>query len=186
MGKASRKARAALQARSGGERSTPRPQAKGEREALKLSTRKQLFFSAIVIGLVFGGLESLLAIFGVRPLRYTEDSFVGFASSIPLYVEKTGTDGTIVMTTARNKLSFFNPQEFPKKKPARTYRIFCMGESTTFGSPYTDVVSFPGWLRELLPAADPERKWEVINAGGISYASYRVALLMEELGRYDP
>lgn len=94
MAKARKKTRAALQARSGGERSAPGPQTKGGREALELSTRKQLLFSAIVIGLVLGGLESLLAILGVRPLRYTEDPFVGFASSIPLYVEKTGTDGT--------------------------------------------------------------------------------------------
>jgi tetratricopeptide (TPR) repeat protein len=47
-------------------------------------------------------------------------------------------------------------------------------------------VSFCGWLREFLPAADPSRTWEVMNAGGISYASYRVANLMEELARYQP
>jgi len=34
---------------------------------------------------------------------------------------------------------------------------------------------------ELLPEADKSKKWEVINAGGISYASYRVARVMEEL-----
>jgi hypothetical protein len=34
--------------------------------------------------------------------------------------------------------------------------------------------------------ADGSRNWEVINAGGISYASYRVAHLMEELIDYQP
>ncbi len=34
--------------------------------------------------------------------------------------------------------------------------------------------------------ADSQRNWEVINAGGISYASYRVAHLMEELINYQP
>jgi len=38
----------------------------------------------------------------------------------------------------------------------------------------------------LLPAADRSKNWEVINAGGISYASYRVAHLMEELVNYQP
>ena len=38
----------------------------------------------------------------------------------------------------------------------------------------------------MLPAADQSKNWEVINAGGISYASYRVAQLMEELIRYQP
>jgi tetratricopeptide (TPR) repeat protein len=139
-----------------------------------------------VVVVLFGGLEGILALAGMKTVRSTEDPFVGFASSIPLYVEKPGTGGPAMMVTAQNKLAYFNPQEFPKSKPAGTYRIFCMGESTTFGNPYTDILSFPGWLRELLPLADPARTWEVINAGGISYASYRIALLMEELSKYEP
>jgi tetratricopeptide (TPR) repeat protein len=61
-----------------------------------------------------------------------------------------------------------------------------MGGSTTFGRPYQDPLSFCGWLRTYLQAADPSRKWEVINAGGISYASYRVAHMMNELKDYQP
>ncbi len=152
----------------------------------RLSTAKKLLFSAIVVVVLFGGLEGILALAGVKAVRYTEDPFVGFTSSIPLYVEKPGTRGPAVMVTAQNKLAYFNPQQFPKRKPDGTYRIFCMGESTTYGNPYTDIVSFPGWLRELLRIADPARTFEVINAGGISYASYRIALLMEELSRYEP
>ncbi|MHC4338055.1 MAG: hypothetical protein ACYSTG_08965 [Planctomycetota bacterium] len=41
-------------------------------------------------------------------------------------------------------------------------------------------------MRELLPSTDPRRRWEVINAGGVSYASYRVAHLMNELALYEP
>jgi tetratricopeptide (TPR) repeat protein len=48
------------------------------------------------------------------------------------------------------------------------------------------MTSFCGWLRAMLPQADPTRKWELINAGGVSYASYRVAVLMEELIGYEP
>jgi tetratricopeptide (TPR) repeat protein len=91
-----------------------------------------------------------------------------------------------MLRTARNKRSLFNDQEFPKEKSAGTYRIFCMGGSTTYGRPYFDNVSFCGWLRAYLQAADPTRNWEVINAGGISYASYRVARLMGELKQYQP
>ncbi|MEZ5393510.1 MAG: tetratricopeptide repeat protein [Bryobacterales bacterium] len=61
-----------------------------------------------------------------------------------------------------------------------------MGGSTTYGRPYDDRLSFSGWLRELLPIADPTRQCEVINAGGVSYASYRVAAVMEELAQYEP
>lgn len=41
-------------------------------------------------------------------------------------------------------------------------------------------------MREVLPSVEPSKRWEVINAGGISYASYRVTALMEELSQYEP
>ena len=90
------------------------------------------------------------------------------------------------METAANKLGFFNTQTFTQTKPAGTFRIFCVGGSTTYGRPYDDTTSFAGWLRAFLPEADDSRRFEVVNAGGISYASYRVATLMEELIRYEP
>lgn len=128
-------------------------------------------------------LEGGLALFGVKPALQTEDPFVGFAANVPLFVPSP--DGHL-MVTAPNKTNFFNPQSFPRVKAPGTYRIFCMGASTTYGHPYTDPTSFAGWMRELLPAADGSKRWEVINAGGISYASYRVAHLMEELVSYQP
>jgi len=88
--------------------------------------------------------------------------------------------------TASNKKDFFNRQSFPRQKAPNTLRIFTLGGSTTYGRPYDDSTSFTGWLRALLPEVDKTRHWEVINAGGISYASYRVAKLMEELIAYQP
>jgi tetratricopeptide (TPR) repeat protein len=147
---------------------------------------KSLLTSLAALALFFGILEAALALFGVNPVLQNKDPFVGFASNIPLFVEKTGPDGRTIMTTARNKLTYFNMQQFPKEKEPGTYRIFCLGGSTTYGRPYNDKTSFSGWLRELLPVADTEYHWEVINAGGISYASYRAARLMKELVRYEP
>lgn len=151
----------------------------------KLSLRKKLFFSAIAVPLMLVMLEVALALFGVHPAIYESDPYVGFAP-VPLYVEQSSPDGTIQLVTAKNKLKFFNPQSFPRKKPAGAYRIFSIGGSTTNGRPYDDATSFSGWLREYLKATSPEREWEVINAGGISYASYRAALVMEELIEYEP
>ncbi len=138
------------------------------------------------IVLFFGLLEGLLAILGVQPGLRGEDPFVGFAGRVRVFVEERGDDARPVLSTAANKLRFFNPQRFPRDKAPGTYRIFCLGGSTTYGRPYDDATSFPGWLRELLPEADPGRRFEVINAGGISYASYRVARVMEELADYEP
>jgi len=147
---------------------------------------KAAILSMVAIGLFFGFLEGVLAIIGVRPTLLDKDPFVGFVSSVPLFVPGIDPDGRQILTTAANKLSNFNHQQFYKKKPAGTYRIFCLGGSTTYGRPYNDATSFAGWLRELLPRADPSRRWEVINAGGVSYASYRVARLMKELALYEP
>ncbi len=147
---------------------------------------KGLFLSLASVILFFSLLEGLLYLSGVKPEMSTEDPFVGFASNVPLFVEKIDASGKKIMVTARNKRRFFNTQQFPVEKPPGTRRIFCLGGSTTFGRPYNDTTSFAGWLRQLLPAADPQQDWEVINAGGISYASYRVAQLMQELVRYQP
>jgi len=153
---------------------------------LKIPASKKLLFTAITVAVLFAAAEIVLSLVGVRPVLYDEDPYVGFSSYVPLFVEQTDSSGQKHMVTARNKLRFFNPQQFAADKPAGTYRIFCAGGSTTFGRPYDDMTSFCGWLRAMLPKADPLRRWELINVGGVSYASYRVALLMEELVRYEP
>jgi tetratricopeptide (TPR) repeat protein len=147
----------------------------------KTSPLQAAMIILVTLVIFFGLLEGGLALFGVQPVSQEDDPFVGFALNVPLFVPSQG-----VMTTAPNKKDFFNQQSFLRKKPPNTYRIFCLGGSTTYGRPYNDKTSFPGWLRELLPEADSSKKWEVINAGGISYASYRVAQLMEELIDYQP
>ena len=136
--------------------------------------------------LFFGLLEGLLALLGVQPVTLREDPFVGFAGSAPLFEPQAGAAGEAYLATAPAKLELFNEQRFPRAKPPGTYRIFCLGGSTTFGRPYDDVTSFAGWLRELLPEVDASRRWEVINAGGVSYASYRVARVMDELAALEP
>jgi tetratricopeptide (TPR) repeat protein len=131
-------------------------------------------------------LEGVLTLLGIKPAFTTKDPFVGFASNAPLFTSVPGPQGRRLMATSRNKINYFNDQSFPLEKSPDTFRIFSLGGSTTYGRPYDDTTSFSGWIRELLPAADNHKKWEVINAGGISYASYRVVHLMEELVRYKP
>ena len=146
---------------------------------------KRAVFSLLAACAFLGLMELILALAGVRPIGYSEDPFVGFTSYSPLFVEARGNVAT-TLETAKGKRRWFGYQSFPREKPPGTYRIFCMGGSTTLGRPYDDRTSFSGWLRELLPVADPSRTWQVINAGAISYASYRVAVLMEKLIDYEP
>ena len=140
--------------------------------------------AGVVIALavvVVVALEATLALCGVRPLAYDEDPYVGFTSWEPLFVADPDSDNPTMLVTARNKQNLFNVQRFSDVKPKGAYRIFCLGGSTTYGRPFNDSTSFSAWLRRMLPQADPSHEWEVINAGGISYASYRIAQMMEEL-----
>ncbi len=145
--------------------------------------RKVMWTVVIVIGF-FVLLEGALAVVGVQPERYARDPYVGFAGTSRLFVPADDGSGDLVTAVGRRRL--FNLQRFPATRPTGEFRIFCVGGSTTYGRPYDDATSFCGWLRELLPVADPSRRWRVVNAGGVSYASYRVALLMEELIDYEP
>ena len=152
----------------------------------RLSVRKQILFSLLVFTLFFAGAEVILWVIGVKPLTLTEDPMVGFGENSPLFVKEKQSDNSYIYRTARNKLKYFNDQSFPAIKGRNTCRIFCLGGSTTYGRPYDDRLSFGGWLGAYLKEIEPDKIWEVINAGGISYASYRVAKLMQELTRYEP
>jgi tetratricopeptide (TPR) repeat protein len=147
---------------------------------------KNVLFTVTIVTLFFLAAEAVLALFVVRPVLLTEDPLVGFAENVPQFAETTHADGSVMLETANNKRGLFNYQAFPRHKGDNSYRIFCMGGSTTYGRPYSDPVSFCGWLRAYLKAAAPARNWEVVNAGAVSFASYRVARLMNELTQYDP
>ncbi len=149
----------------------------------ELSLGRRLLFSGIVLVAFFAGLELVLALAGVRPILVDEDPYVGFQSTLRLFAPDAETG---LYRTANNKLALFNPQSFAIDKPAGGFRVFTVGGSTTYGRPFDDATSFTGWLRKYLETAAPDRVWEVVNAGGISYASYRVANLMEELAGYEP
>ncbi|MBW2713576.1 MAG: tetratricopeptide repeat protein, partial [Deltaproteobacteria bacterium] len=140
-----------------------------------------LLTSALLLGLI----ELMLFIVGVDPRSLSEDRQVGFTRSEPTFIAAEGGEGQ-QLTTAPHKRRWFNVQNFPREKPAGSFRVFCLGGSTTYGRPYNDTTSFCGWLRAYLETLYPERKIEVINAGGISYASYRVVRVMEELSEYQP
>jgi lysophospholipase L1-like esterase len=81
---------------------------------------------------------------------------------------------------------FFVEQEFPAVKSPTDFRIFCLGGSTVQGRPYRPDSAFGQWLELQLNAADPSRRYQTINCGGISYASYRLRSLLQEVLTYEP
>ncbi|WP_165229456.1 tetratricopeptide repeat protein [Aquisphaera insulae] len=130
-------------------------------------------------------LEFALWACGVRPAYLRNDPFAGFTPRSPHFQIKTEEDVEVV-SVVPSKSETLNPQLFARHKSPGTYRIVCLGGSTTYGRPFFDLTSYPGWLRQCLAKADPTFRWEVINAGAISYASYRIKGLMAELAQYEP
>ena len=90
------------------------------------SLRRTVLFTFIVVALFFGALELILALIGIRPILETEDPFVGFAGNSPLFVEARQPDGSLLLKTPEEKLSYFINQEFPNVNGSNAYRIFCM------------------------------------------------------------
>ncbi len=148
--------------------------------------RRWLCFRLAMIVIVFSPLlllELALRWFVAPAPPVLEDPYVSFSGLRPLFVlDSTGTRYEI----AEERFPFFCYQSFAATKQAHTFRIFCLGGSTVQGRPYAVETSFTCWLKLNLDADASEKKYEVINCGGISYASYRLAPMMRELLTYEP
>jgi lysophospholipase L1-like esterase len=152
----------------------------------RMSWRRRWAFrmAAIVLGLApFVAFEGLCAVFDWGRPGLHDDPFVGFRSIVPLFV--LSEDGTRY-EIPKSRQAYFCYDSFAAQKPANEFRIFCLGESTVQGNPFTIETAFTTWLEIALAAADPSRRWEVVNCGGISYASYRLVPVLEEVLRYEP
>ncbi|WP_442506007.1 hypothetical protein SH528x_004827 [Novipirellula sp. SH528] len=147
--------------------------------------RRWLFpVMAILVGLApVILLELSLRLVDWHPRVERHDPFVDFQTIRPLFVPSDDGQNWI---TAANRLEYFQPESFTVTKQPNEFRIVCLGGSTVQGRPYSTETSFTTWLELSLEAADPTKQWEVINCGGVSYASYRLVPILEEMLRYQP
>jgi len=140
--------------------------------------------AAVVLGLSpFVLAEGLFAVLDWGRPTYEDDPFVGFQGVHPLFVP--GADGSRY-EIAKSRREFFQPDSFSSEKRPGEFRVFCLGGSTVQGRPFAAETSFPTWLELSLRAADPQRRWEAVNCGGISYASYRLVPILEEVLGHQP
>jgi lysophospholipase L1-like esterase len=139
---------------------------------------------AVALGLAPLLLAELLCVafdWGRPRLEY--DPFVGFSSIQPLF-ELTDDGRWYEIAPARR--DFFAPDAFAAEKGEHEFRIFCLGGSTVQGRPYSIPTAFSTWLEIALNEADGSRDWQAVNCGGISYASYRLEPILEEVLQYQP
>jgi lysophospholipase L1-like esterase len=133
--------------------------------------------------LPFVVIELLLAASGAGRPDLSDDPLLGFSGGRPLFVRSD--DGSRY-EIARSRQSYFRPQSFAAVKRPDEFRVFCLGGSTVQGRPYAVETSLTTWLELSLQAADAGRHWRVVNCGGVSYASYRLVPILEEVLGYQP
>jgi lysophospholipase L1-like esterase len=145
-----------------------------------------------LLALLMGLLPLLLIEAGLRrfaPLSETaregidHDPLVDLHQLEPLFVASD--DGTR-WEIPPARWNFFRPASFRRVKPAGAFRVFVLGGSTVQGRPYATETAFPAFLQIHWQTAHPELPLEVINCGGVSYASYRVAALLDEVLTHEP
>jgi lysophospholipase L1-like esterase len=139
-------------------------------------------------------LRLLLVVVGFMPITICEvvlrllpisppanyDPFLDLSLTSPLFIES---DSDWSIPKERQRL--FSPASFVKNKSTKSKRIFCIGGSTTQGEPYKPPTAFPKWLEINLKLAAPDWNWEVINVGGLSYASYRMLPIVYEILEHE-
>lgn len=150
--------------------------------------RKKRFLLRCLIGVLavlclLGLVELAVRIIFPAPPVDPADPYVSFAELSPLFVLD---ESCARYETNPERLAAFRSQSFDARKGEKTFRVFCLGGSTVQGRPYSVETSFAMWLALALCAAQPERDHEVVNCGGISYASYRLVPIMDELLEREP
>ncbi len=147
--------------------------------------RKLLFrCAAVLLGLaVLPLFEMTCRIAGWGADRPANDAFAEFAAVRPLFRRD---DSGQRFHVAEDRRSFFADESFAVQKPPNEFRIFVFGGSTVQGRPYSLPTAFGTFLEIGLKHAVPSKRWEVINCGGVSYASYRLLPIMQECLRYKP
>lgn len=149
------------------------------------STRKWIFRAAsIVLGLsTFVLFEGLCRMAGWGNESPSTGDYAEFAGVRPLFVLDPEAD---TYKVAENRRLYFSKESFAATKQKNEFRIFVFGGSTVQGRPFSIPTSFTTFLEMALQQAQPEVHWEVVNCGGISYASYRLLPIMRECLDYQP
>lgn len=140
--------------------------------------------AALIIGsLPLVLLEGTLRVLNIgRSSAYT-DPFVGFSTLHSLFELRPSQDS---YETTQAQRYFFGRQSFSARKPAKNFRIFCLGGSTVLGHPFQPDTAFPHWLTKELSSVMDRVDVDAINCGGMSYASYRLVPILKEVLGYKP
>ena len=131
----------------------------------------------------FLAFEGLLRLTGWRPPPQLNDPYLGIHETRPLFIHQPDQQRSVIPDSRQ---LLFRPESFTWPKPADEFRIFCLGGSTVQGRPFAIETAFSTWLELSLQECDPSHPWEVVNCGGVSYATYRLVPVVREILQYKP
>lgn len=163
----------------------PQKQKKKPVQSRELTPQRKRLFLAITVATPF-----LVFIFLELALR-----LIHYGPNLSLFTtEKIGGNEYYIMNTSVKNRYFHHvdfspntsPDFFPVQKEPGTFRIFCLGGSTTVGYPYGYVGSFSTFLRDRLNALFPEKRFEIINLGMTATNSFTALDIARELPEYQP
>lgn len=153
---------------------------------MRPSRKKKWLFRWLAICLAllpFVAIEATLRWLGSPQSQAPIDPYVDLHQLQPLFA---ATSNGTQLEISKSRMDLFRPATFATPKPTGTFRIFALGGSTTQGEPYSTETAFPKWLELALAEASRETSVEAINCGGLSYASYRVLAILQEVLSYEP
>lgn len=114
---------------------------------------------------------------------------------LPLFVEAQVVDGDYLVANHAVGARWFAgvdnppssaPEMFSEQKPARAFRVFVLGESTTAGFPYPRNVTFSRLLRDVLRDVLPGDSVEVVNLGIAATNSFAMFDMAKEVAEQHP
>jgi tetratricopeptide (TPR) repeat protein len=123
----------------------------------------------------------------LRAVQYGPDLSLFFTEEIrgtPYHVMNPAVKGRYFSRVAFRPST--SPDYFLVPKPADTYRIFCLGGSTTAGYPFWYNGSFSSYLRDRLRAMVPGMRIEVINVGMTATNSFTVLDMARDIMDFEP
>ncbi len=115
-----------------------------------------------------------------------DDPLVSLTGTQPLFVLDDANPSEPCWRIPEQRMNFFRPATFLATKPKHAKRIFVLGGSTVQGRPYETETAFSTWLQLRLQSTSPDTLIEVVNCGGVSYASYRVSRILSEVLTHEP
>ena len=81
----------------------------------------------------------------------------------------------------------FRGNEFTEDKPENTFRIFVIGDSTTYGNAVHDSETWPAYLQKIFDNINSKTNVEIINAGlAGSWAKASTKMVQEYLINFEP